>query len=68
MPRKQGHERYPGMQTNIAIIITITITKGILTSLGKISEIYNINSRPVHKNLFLEFPKYPSRFMLHFDI
>ena len=25
-------------------------------------------SRPVHKNLFLEFPKYPCRFMLHFDI
>ena len=25
-------------------------------------------SRPVHKNLFLEFPKYPGRFMLHFDI
>ena len=25
-------------------------------------------TRPVHKNLFLEFPKYPSRFMLHFDI
>ena len=24
--------------------------------------------RPVHKNLFLEFPKYPGRFMLHFDI
>ena len=24
--------------------------------------------RPVHKNLLLEFPKYPSRFMLHFDI
>ena len=24
--------------------------------------------RPVHKNFFLEFPKYPSRFMLHFDI
>ena len=34
MPRKQGNERYPGMQTNIAIIITITITKDILTSLG----------------------------------
>ena len=27
-----------------------------------------MNSRPVHKNLFLEFPKYPGRFMLHFDI
>ena len=25
-------------------------------------------TRPVHKNLFLEFPKYPGRFMLHFDI
>ena len=25
-------------------------------------------SRPVHKNLFLEFPKYLGRFMLHFDI
>ena len=24
--------------------------------------------RPVHKNLFLEFPKYPGRFMSHFDI
>ena len=23
--------------------------------------------RPVHKNLFLEFPKYPGSFMLHFD-
>ena len=28
----------------------------------------NMNSRPVHKNLFLEFPKYPGKFMLHFDI
>ena len=27
-----------------------------------------VGSRPVHKNLFLEFPKYPGRFMLHFDI
>ena len=27
-----------------------------------------MNTRPVHKNLFLEFPKYPGRFMLHFDI
>ena len=27
-----------------------------------------VGTRPVHKNLFLEFPKYPSRFMLHFDI
>ena len=24
--------------------------------------------RPVHKNLFLEFPKMPGSFMLHFDI
>ena len=23
--------------------------------------------RPVHKNLFLEFPKYPGSFMLHVD-
>ena len=28
----------------------------------------SMNTRPVHKNLFLEFPKYPGRFMLHFDI
>ena len=28
----------------------------------------NMSTRPVHKNLFLEFPKYPGRFMLHFDI
>ena len=28
----------------------------------------NMHTRPVHKNLFLEFPKYPGRFMLHFDI
>ena len=28
----------------------------------------NMTIRPVHKNLFLEFPKYPGRFMLHFDI
>ena len=27
-----------------------------------------MDTRPVHKNLFLEFPKYPGRFMLHFDI
>ena len=27
-----------------------------------------LDIRPVHKNLFLEFPKYPGRFMLHFDI
>ena len=27
-----------------------------------------LHTRPVHKNLFLEFPKYPGRFMLHFDI
>ena len=26
-----------------------------------------MDSRPVHKNLFLEFPKYPDSFMLHFD-
>ena len=28
----------------------------------------NMDSRPVHKNIFLEFPKYSGRFMLHFDI
>ena len=28
----------------------------------------SILTRPVHENLFLEFPKYPGRFMLHFDI
>ena len=27
----------------------------------------NMAIRPVHKNLFLEFPKYPGIFMLHFD-
>ena len=27
-----------------------------------------VYTRPVHKNFFLEFPKYPGRFMLHFDI
>ena len=31
-------------------------------------EMTTMTIRPVHKNLFLEFPKYPSRFMLHFDI
>ena len=30
--------------------------------------ITTMSTRPVHKNLFLEFPKYPGRFMLHFDI
>ena len=30
--------------------------------------LHYIYTRPVHKNLFLEFPKYPGRFMLHFDI
>ena len=29
--------------------------------------IVNIYIRPVHKNLFLEFPKMQGRFMLHFD-
>ena len=28
----------------------------------------SLTSRPVHKNLFLEFPEYQGRFMLHFDI
>ena len=33
-----------------------------------VDELLSIYIRPVHKNLFLEFPKYPGRFMLHFDI
>ena len=28
---------------------------------------WSLVSRPVHKNLFLEFPKNPGSFMLHFD-
>ena len=31
-------------------------------------ELITMHNRPVHKILFLEFPKYPGRFMLHFDI
>ena len=30
--------------------------------------LFYMTTRPVHKNLFWEFPKYPGRFMLHFDI
>ena len=36
---------------------------------GAIGDVFGTGcSRPVHKNLFLEFPKYQGRFMLHFDI
>ena len=28
---------------------------------------YRPTIRPVHKNIFLEFPKMPGSFMLHFD-
>ena len=34
----------------------------------KITSQERVSIRPVHKNLFWEFPKYPGRFMLHFDI
>ena len=35
------------------------------TQTGHVSWVY---TRPVHKNLFLEFPKMQGRFMLHFVV
>ena len=44
--------------------------RAYVEGLGEVSVIHSSSlvTRPVHKNLFLEFPKYPGRFMLHFDI
>ena len=47
----------------------LTIAKLCLEFLGFWNKkVKWLHTRPVHKNLFLEFPKMPGSFMLHFDV
>ena len=41
--------------------------QGVPYEIQKCNMIKCMDTRPVHKNLFLEFPKMQGRFMLHFD-
>ena len=50
-------------KSQLPVFVKFTQTHFYVSSINM-----NMHIRPVHKKLFMEFPKYQGRFMLHFDI